>query len=93
MQLHGYTCILNRKLNNININAKQDNFNFCLQLFDSIVYSKIFLNCDLLYYVLCTMKPKLKLTCQRKTSHSIFLRTSFAGLIDTVFYQLYLFIH
>lgn len=60
MQLHGYTCILNRKLNNINLNAKQDNFNFCLLLFDTIVYSKIFLNCDLLYYVFMHYETETK---------------------------------
>lgn len=60
MQLHGYTCILNRKLNNINLNAKQDNFNFCLQLFDTIVYSNIFLNCDFLYYVFMHYETETK---------------------------------
>lgn len=48
-----------------------------------------------MYYIMFQriMKPKLKLTCQRKTSHTIFLRTSFAGLIDTVLISyIYLFI-
>lgn len=66
LSLHGYTCILNRKLINLKLNAKQDNFDFCSLLFDTIVYSKIFLNCDVQYYVLSNCETETKTNLSTK---------------------------